>query len=64
MFTMRHYEELAKFLKQAEKEMNSSYESTHDVFSHLQYKLADFLGKDNPKFKKEKFLKACDERQL
>ncbi|KKN74225.1 hypothetical protein LCGC14_0393110 [marine sediment metagenome] len=51
MFTTQHYEFLAKFLKQIDLWNMSKAE--------LANALAEELAKDNPKFDRDKFLRAC-----
>lgn len=61
MFTKRHYEAIAKSIKQS----GNSYPGIVNGASAFQYheylieKLADMFAGDNPIFDREKFFKAC-----
>lgn len=68
-FTKQHYEEIVELLASAEPIIHGTPQQFptgywEDVARHCQWsvtceKFADRFQKDNPKFNKEKFLKAC-----
>ena len=52
MFSKRHYEWLARWI--------TNLDLYEDVYEEIAHKLADELERDNPKFDRTRFLKACD----
>ena len=52
LFSTRHYEAIAAVI---ERELPMYYQSIRDV----AYRMADLFAGDNPRFNRERFLKAC-----
>ena len=56
MMSKKHYERIAEIIRQHCEDLENS---PFLVDNSLPRKLADYFSKENPKFDKSRFLKAC-----
>lgn len=58
--TQKHFEALAKILKECKEETSKQQNLQHNaIVQHMICRIADFCGNMNPRFDRERFLKAC-----
>lgn len=59
-FQKRHYSALATIVRIARKRPN---DSVAECLLDIEADLADLFARDNPKFKRSQFLRACQPRE-
>jgi hypothetical protein len=57
VMTKKDYELIAKSIKGSVKDLIMGYDD--ETFNNIVYGLSEALGSKNPRFDKEKFLRAC-----